>query len=119
MVVGWMVDVRQAHGQFTSCAELLENSRPQFERDLRFLVTLMSQLLEDLEQGIKKVQPTSQSDSAEEFRKVLQLIRLVNDSKAWTDSINNVCIPTKKCIRLFRLLFQSIYVTGSPGMSLG
>lgn len=74
LVVGWMVDVRQSNGQFSGCAELLENSKTQFVQDIRFLITLMSQILEDLEQAIKKVQPTSSSDS-DEFQKVLQLIR--------------------------------------------
>jgi len=74
MVVGWMVDVRQSHGQFASCCELLDNSKNQFLKDRRFLVTLMSQILEDLEQAIKKTQPTSRTDS-EEFRKVLQLFK--------------------------------------------
>lgn len=74
MVVGWMVDVQQSNGQFTGCAELLEKSKNQFMKDLGFLVTLMGQILEDLEQAIKKVQPTSDSNSAE-FQKVLQLMR--------------------------------------------
>lgn len=76
LVVGWMVDVRQS-GQFSGCAELLEKSKDQFMKDPRFLCTLMSQILEDLEQAIKKVQPEMQSD-CEEFQKVLQLMRYLH-----------------------------------------
>ncbi|ODM98683.1 Serine/threonine-protein kinase SMG1 [Orchesella cincta] len=106
MVVGWMVDVRQSPGQFASCTELLDNSKNQFLKDLRFLVTLMSQILEDLEQAIKKVQPTLRSDS-DEFRKVLQLVRAFTSLLALECPLEKE-IVTEFCDRLVVSTLQFI-----------